>query len=127
MSFILKNVSKDLKKGLKSESQVQLSRSILIDFGGSFKDLSTKVGLYLDLSCSGDLREAMKNYYSFLRDVEEEQEMDRIFIVDLNENKHLINKNADFIDSLQDKIFRSCEGHFAVLTHQENNTSVYLV
>jgi tRNA threonylcarbamoyl adenosine modification protein (Sua5/YciO/YrdC/YwlC family) len=127
-SFILKSVTKEFETALKNESQVNLARSILIDFGGAFADLQKNVGLYLDLSAKGDMREAMKNYYSFLRDVEEEKEMDRIFIVDLLEKRNLIKSNADFVDSLQDKIFRSCEGHFGVLARSEGEgDKVFLV
>jgi tRNA threonylcarbamoyl adenosine modification protein (Sua5/YciO/YrdC/YwlC family) len=126
-SFILKNVSNEFETSLKNNSQVDLKKSILIDFGASFVSLKSHVGIYLDLSEEGDIREAMKNYYCFLRDVEEEKGLDQIFIVDLHENKTRIKKNEDFVDSLQDKIFRSCEGHFAIFKENEGEQKVYLV
>ena len=126
-SYILKKGNSDFKTSLESNSEVNLTKSILIDFGTAFKSMKDDFGIYLDLSPEGDLREAMKNYYSFLRGVEEKEDMTRIFIVDLNENKNLIKKNVEFIDSLQDKIFRSCEGHFAIVKNNENSKKVFLV
>ena len=79
-SFILKKGGKEFETSSKSSSQVNLQKSILIDFGGAFSEMKQNVKIYLDLSPSGDLREGMKNYYSFLRDVEEEK-LERIFIV----------------------------------------------
>ena len=126
-SFILKTVGKDFAVAPDSGVRVELADSILIDFGGAFEVLQSKVGLYLDLSAEGDMREAMKNYYCFLRDVEEKEDMRRILIVDLQENRGRIRKNADFVESLQDKIFRSCEGHFAVVVDADTQPSLYLV
>lgn len=126
-SFILKSGDGTLDASLESRPEVDLPKSILIDFGGAFKDLASRVGRYLDLSVDGDMREAMKNYYSFLREVEEVKSLDRIFIVDLLENADRIRQHGDFVDSLQDKIFRSCEGHFGVVLQGEAQKRVFLV
>lgn len=64
----------------------------------------------MDLSESGDVAEAMKNYYAFLRDAELVIDAKTILIVGKQDFKINVKRNGEFFPALYDKMFRSASG-----------------
>jgi hypothetical protein len=69
---------------------------------------------YFDLSESGDIKEAMKNYYQFLRLAENIKGAKLLFIISLKDyaeqNSQEVGKLNEFLETVYDKTFRSASG-----------------
>ena len=107
------------------ENSLDLKKGIVLDFGGSHKYLENIVGVYKDLSPSGDVREAMKHYYASLRELEVVPKCDYILIADLaQQDNKFIKENGEFVESLYDKIFRSCDGLLAICSGDKESPRI---
>lgn len=82
-----------------------ISKSIIIDYGGYLQNLSTQVLKYYDLSIRKDLHEASLNLFNFLRVSEKIVNGEEILVVDVRIYKQ------DNCDALYDRIYRASEGH----------------
>ena len=69
-----------LFQGLKDNSDLDLSKVVLLDFGGSFSDLKGKVKYYSDLSEKADYLEAINNVYDSLRWAELKEDAKMVLI-----------------------------------------------
>lgn len=88
-----------------------LKQSILIDFGMRNQELRGSVLKYYDLSPKGSIKEAMTNFYYFLRKGEQVKEAKSILVTELNECvREMKVEDAEYADSLWDKMYRSCSG-----------------
>jgi len=90
--------------------EIELNKTVLVDFNNSYKDYPLKVLKRLDLSSSGDVEEAMKNFYDFLRQAELTTNATKILVVGKNDFKKGVNKGREFYFALYDKMFRSASG-----------------
>ena len=123
--FILRSLQSGKYSESHFENSFDLKKGILLDFGGSHKYLESFVAVYKDLSPSGDVREAMKNYYASLRELEVVPNCDYILIADLAQQDHIfIKENGEFVESLYDKIFRSCEGLLAICSGDKESPRI---
>ena len=94
----------------------ELSKSVIIDFGNTYKDLDDKVLKRLSLSADGLLKEAMYKLYYTLRVAENIEGAEYILIVNLSEFDW-DDKTDDFkyFDAVHDKIFRAASGEYRKL------------
>jgi len=70
----------------------------------------------LDLSEIGDVEEAMRNFYSHLREAELIQEAKTILVVGKDDFTKSIKRSREFATALFDKMFRSASGQFIYVT-----------
>jgi len=108
-SFIIKNNELKLNKNIPLFSKNLLSKSVLIDFNSKnlkFKELSL---CYLDLSDSGDSKEASKNLFHFLRKAEIIENAEFILLPDLNY------ENNENLSAIFDRIYRATSGKYVLI------------
>jgi hypothetical protein len=108
-SFIIKNNELKLNKNIPLFSKKLLSKSVLIDFNSKnlkFKELSLS---YLDLSVSGDSKEASKNLFHFLRKAEIIEKAEFILLPDLNY------ENNENLSAIFDRIYRAASGKYVLI------------
>lgn len=123
--YILRSLQHGKYSESSFENSLDLKKGIVLDFGGSHKYLEEFVSNYKDLSPNGDVREAMKNYYASLRELEVIVNCDYILIADLEQQDRLfVKENGDFVESLYDKIFRSCEGLLAICSGDKKDPKI---
>lgn len=122
--FMLKSFTGGSVVASMFENALDLSKGIVLDFAGSYKFLEKSVAAYRDLSTKGDIKEAMRDYYALLRELETVADTDYILVADLNQQYSSVTANEDFLDSLQDKIFRSSAGHFVICSSDKESPQI---
>lgn len=94
----------------------QLSKSVIIDFNDSHKQLDDKILKRLSLSNNGNLKEAMYRLYYTLRVAENIEGADFILIANLSEfDFDVHNDDYKYFDAVHDKIFRAASGEYRKL------------
>jgi L-threonylcarbamoyladenylate synthase len=100
-----------IKEGsVKSLTGIDLTKTVLLDFGKVNTALGKLTKAYLNLSEEGDVKEAMFKFYYLLREAECIDDIDSILITDIEHHKEAINSGNEYLESLFDKIYRSCSG-----------------
>lgn len=101
-----------LKEDLKPY-EIELAKTVVIDFGKGYRpQFEKKAQKYLDLSDDGDVEEAMKNLYAYLREAESVQGATTILVVGKERIKAQIKNGKEFFPALFDKMFRSASGSY---------------
>lgn len=68
---------------LNNQSQIEIENCVLIDFGGMFSSLKSKVKLYIDLSAKSCVLEAINHIFDALRVAETHDEAQFVLIADI--------------------------------------------
>lgn len=95
-------------------SEFNLAKCAIVDFGNLNQKMGAKSLAYFSLSKNFSLTEAMFNFYYFLREAENVNECQAIFIVDLNEVADKVVEGHQFLDCIFDKMFRACSGNYVL-------------
>ncbi len=96
----------------KKRTNFIMSTACLIDLGGKHEALAPFVRRYFDLSPSRSLQETMFRLYFLLREAEDVVGCDVIFVVDLLDYNPAVLGQPEYLDCIQDKIFRACSGQY---------------
>ncbi len=104
-AFIIKNnfLNDSITQIFLSE---HLSESVVIDFKSNNKNLEKLVLSYFDLSISGNIQEASRNLFSYLRKAESIEKSKYILLPNL-----LSEKNEE-MNAIFDRIYRAASGKF---------------
>lgn len=108
-SFLLLPQNQQRNTDVFSVSEDLFSSTALLDFAGQNVSYREKMLHYLDLSQSGDLEEAKRNLFSFLRLAENKDGVQRILL------PYLLNQHVQ-TDDICDRIYRAVSGRYAQLS-----------
>lgn len=109
-AFVLTDSSRGAHS--KKRSEFLMSTACLIDLGGRHGSLAPLVKRYFDLSPSKSLQETMFRLYFLLREAEDVEGCEAIFVVDLLDFDPATLGQPEFFDCIQDKVFRACSGQY---------------
>lgn len=109
-SYIIHN---DFKNNFPCQflTKDHLFESVIIDFNAQNLNLKNHVLGYFDLSCSGNIKEASQNLFSYLRMAESILNAKYILLPNLNSDN-----DEDFM-AIFDRIYRAASGKFVKITN----------
>ena len=108
-TFLLNRTNSLIKENKK---QIMFNDCVLIDFGGMFESIKSKLFKYYDCSPCKDVFEAINNLYDQLH-LAEKEKCNLILINNFYLNKVEGLKNEEHLDAIYERIFRSAGGKFA--------------
>ena len=104
----LRHYAPNIDSYLYRGEDADLSKAILIDFGGNLLRHRDACKHYIDLSADGSVIEAISNLYDKLRWAETHQDVEIVLIADL---MHFETARGDeYLDALYDKLYRATSG-----------------
>jgi L-threonylcarbamoyladenylate synthase len=110
--------------GQKKEFDIDFAKTVVVDFGEAYKSIfgtpCSVVLKYLDLSPLGNVEEAMRNFYAYLRDAELVTGAETILIIGKSDMSAGVKAGREFFPALYDKMFRSASGLAAGMVRAES-------
>ncbi len=104
------------KEEEKAELALDLSKCVMIDFGGRYLKRKEEFNGYTDLSGEGSYVEGMLNLYDRLRWAETHEGAEYVLITDFKHEKEETEESTvEHSDALFDRIFRATCGRRMVL------------
>ena len=105
------NIDSFLFDGQANNQKIDLSRSVLIDFGGILAGQKDQVKHYIDLSARGSFLEAVNQLYDVLRWAETREDADSVLLADVLKLAGDTDiEGAEHKAALFDRIFRATSG-----------------
>ena len=108
----------------KKKFFVDFSKTVVVDFGAAYKAIfgnsPSSVLRYLDLSPLGNVEEAMRNFYAYLRDAELVTGAETILVIGKSDMSAGVKAGREFFPALYDKMFRSASGLAAGMVRAES-------
>ena len=101
----------------QGETQKEIGRAIVLDFGQVHASLKTQAKHYFDLSEEGNILEAIHKVYDALRWAETNTDAEYVLITDIVHFRDRFteegNAGVEHLDALYDRLFRATSGQSA--------------
>ena len=113
----LRHYSPDIISYLyQGETQLDISKAIVLDFGQIHSSLQQTAKHYLDLSAEADFLQAIHKVYDALRWAETNTDAEYVLVTDIvhfRERFSQSNQGVEHLDALYDRLFRATSGKVA--------------